>query len=68
MRRDLLAENINAKHSERDSNTAILIRGMYSEIFFSEIAFKITICFLNRTDSETGRAELLPDMHFRSLR
>ena len=34
MWRHLLAENINAKHSERVSDTAILMHGTYSEIFF----------------------------------
>ena len=41
---------------------------VFSDFFL--IALKISICFflLNRTYSETGRAELLPDMHFRLLR
>ena len=40
MRRHLLAENINAKHSERLSNTVILMRGTYSAIFFSKNRIK----------------------------
>ena len=35
--------------------------------FFSKIALKISICFLNLTYSETGERELSPDMHFRHV-
>ena len=35
--------------------------------FFSKNRIKNPFCFLNWTDSETGRPELLSDMHFRHV-
>ena len=46
MRRNLLAENINAKYSEQVSNRAILIRGTYSATFFFKNRFKNQHLFL----------------------
>ena len=34
------------------------------ERFFSKIALKVCVCFLNLTDSVTRKQELSPDMHF----
>ena len=51
MRRRLLAENINAKHSERVSNTVILMRGMCSSIFFFKNRIKNQYLFFAQCEN-----------------
>ena len=54
-------------NSQENRKNCGFLSGTFKAIFFSKIALKISICFLNGTDSETGSRKLSTDMHFRHV-